>query len=247
MLWWTLRQLDSANPERRRRAVARLGRDGGERSIAALAGALSDPDAAVRRAAAMALAAANSTRRNSHSAPLLTGELVRALKDSDPETQEELARALEAIDPDWHKTDHAQSVYADLTVALRGPEPDPSRKLRLLAAAGHVRDSRALPTLFALLRDASAEVREAAAGALGHFDANWRTTRRAPVAIPSLLAGLVDPAWEVREGCARALGRIGNPRAVEPLRHRQETDPSPEVRRAATEALDRISRARGLA
>ena len=87
-----------------------------------------------------------------------------------------------------------------------------------------------MPGLLAALGDADADVREAAAEALGQIgDA---------AAVPGLLAALGDADWRVRRAAAAALGQIGAPAVpglLAALRYAEE-----DVREAAAAALREI-------
>jgi HEAT repeat protein len=90
-------------------------------------------------------------------------------------------------------------------------------------------DAAAVPGLLAALGDADANMREAAAEALGEIGAP---------AVPGLLAALRDESWQVREAAAKALEQIGAP-AVPGLLAALR-DESWQVREAAAKALEQI-------
>jgi len=88
------------------------------------------------------------------------------------------------------------------------------------------------PALIAALRDGEAEVRTAAAWALGRLEVHD--------AVPALMTAMRDPSAWVRESAAAALGEIEDPRAVEPLATALTGDADPRVRRAAAWALGQM-------
>jgi len=91
--------------------------------------------------------------------------------------------------------------------------------------------TRAVAPLIAALADNQAEVRMAAAEALGPLGD--------PRAVEPLTATLKDYAESVRQRSAIALGQIGDPRAAQPL-VAVLVDRILEVRQAAAQALDRL-------
>ena len=89
-------------------------------------------------------------------------------------------------------------------------------------------DSAVVVALIARLKDESAEVRQAAANALGQLED--------PRAVPALISALSDEAARVRAAAADALGNFHDPRAVNRL-SALLADPDREVRKNALEAL----------
>lgn len=93
MLWWTKRQLKSADAGTRKQAAEKLGRSRDRNAVLVLMGALmSDPEAAVREAAAEALGRLRD--------PLAADFLVSSLADRDPSVQQAAAEALVYIAAD---------------------------------------------------------------------------------------------------------------------------------------------------
>jgi HEAT repeat protein len=93
-------------------------------------------------------------------------------------------------------------------------------------------DMRAIkPLMKCLERDVKANVRKAAAWALGKLgDKN---------AVNSLIKSLDDKHWEVRSNAYEALARIGDARAIRPLLSKLK-DRDTSVRRSAAETLGKI-------
>jgi HEAT repeat protein len=92
-------------------------------------------------------------------------------------------------------------------------------------------DPRVRGALLSALEDRDAEVRAAAAKAIGHV--------RDTSAVALLAKSLSDPVWFVRLQAARALGTLAHQRAVRPL-VAALTDESWQVRAAAADALRRL-------
>jgi HEAT repeat protein/beta-lactamase regulating signal transducer with metallopeptidase domain len=90
------------------------------------------------------------------------------------------------------------------------------------------RDSVVVQALIGRLRDEVAEVRRAAANALGKLED--------PRAVPGLIAALGDRESEVRAAAAEALGNFHDPRAITGL-SALLTDSDRDVRKQALEAL----------
>jgi HEAT repeat protein len=95
--------------------------------------------------------------------------------------------------------------YADaFSAAVRALDHDDSGvRIEAVGVLGWLKDTRALvPLARVATRDASAEIRRAAVGALGFASAD-------DAAIPdALLHALADPAWQVREEAATTLGKL---------------------------------------
>jgi HEAT repeat protein len=104
------------------------------------------------------------------------------------------------------------------------------QRLAAIDGLGKAAHPSVVPALRALLGDAQAEIRAAAAGALG-----WPGNQRA---VELLVARATDPgeASEVRTTAIGALGRIGDPRALGPVEELSRA-PSPALRREALLAL----------
>jgi len=183
-------------------------------------------DPATRRAAARELAALGESRGG----PLA----LQALGDTDDEVR--LAAADAAI----------RLRVAGATDAVVGWLNAPDSRLRRKACdvARALPSPRAVAPLARTLGDPDAEVRAAAAEALGHqvFDGGRPTgspagTRlEALEAVPPLLGRLDDPTPAVRIQIVAALARLGDPRAVVPLVGKVQ-DSAPDVRQAVVRAL----------
>ncbi|GAB7539940.1 HEAT repeat domain-containing protein [Burkholderia sp. 3C] len=209
-----------------------------------------DPAAEVRREAALALAAWEQ-----HDA---VDALCAALLDTDDGVRDAAAQSLSELKEPasgatlrrWAERPEPFVVravlrglrelrYADAwQPALAALDADDAGvRLEAVAVLGWLKDARALPRLAALATgDAQAEVRRAAAGALG-FGVDADDTA-APVAA-ALLAALADNAWQVREAAAVTLGRLRARAAVAALEHALD-DPYWQVRLRATCALGLI-------
>lgn len=88
---------------------------------------------------------------------------------------------------------------------------DPHARSSAAIALGRLGAAEALPRLHEIaLRDEEAFVRSWAISALGEIGD--------PDGVDLLLPLLSDPSWRVRGATARVLGRLGDPRALEPLR-----------------------------
>jgi HEAT repeat protein len=117
-----------------------------------------------------------------------------------------------------------------LLQVLRGRQVGYSVRESAVEALGRIGDAEAVPGLLAALGDANADVREAAAAALGEIGAP---------AVPGLLAALRDADADVREAAAKALGEIGDAAAVPGLLAALG-DAEANVREAAAKALGQI-------
>jgi HEAT repeat protein len=141
--------IDDVSPEIREQAVHFLGRARNRETMPALLKALKDPSADVREQAAYSL---GQFRDVSAVDPLLD-----LLKDPSPDVREQTVYAL-------GQTRDGRAV--DGLIATWQPERDVVSKR---PGTGRLRDSKALPSLVAALRDADADVREQAAHAIGQI------------------------------------------------------------------------------
>ncbi len=208
---WAWRRMDAA------RWLGRLGHREGTADLIRLTG---DRSARVRSAAVAALGASRG--------------------------RDALTALTTCLDGIGAGTDRRVVPSAILTRALVGQGPDaiPALVPRMQSRWGAVRrivvdvlacapesDPRVRSVLSAALRDRDAEVRAAAAKAIGHVgDAS---------AVALLASALSDPVWFVRLQVARALGARAHHRAVRPLVSAL-TDESWQVRAVAADALRRL-------
>ena len=114
------------------------------------------------------------------------------------------------------------------TASASDAESESSSEDDRAAVPRTTRDSAVIAALIARLKDESAEVRRAAADALGKLD----DAR----AVPALIEALSDDVARVRSAAAEALGSFHDPRAVSRL-SALLADPDREVRKNALEAL----------
>lgn len=251
-------------------AVELAARAGTAGSAGVVVGALEDPEASVRRAAASALRILRT--------PSAVAALTHVLTDPHPEVRIEATRALGLIDDD--------SVPESLISALRDPElrvrnmaaeallrwqsPTVARRLchalavpDLREAASGVLESMgraAVEPLVAAVRGPDAEVAAAAAGVLARVagsdvfvqdlastdaDARLRAVEvlgamGGPGTVDALLSVISDPHVGVRRRAVELLAWLGDARAVRPLRQVFLSDPVPEVAAAAELALRRL-------
>lgn len=161
----------------------------------------------------------------------------------DPEARDALVRCLDEIASAFDR----RAVPPDvLTRALvgQGAEAVPALLPRMQSRSGVVRkiavevlacapesDPRVRGALLSALEDRDAEVRAAAAKAIGHVNDTS--------AVALLAKSLSDPVWFVRLQAARALGTLARQRALRPLVSAL-TDESWQVRAAAADALRRL-------
>ncbi|MGW7257055.1 fumarate reductase/succinate dehydrogenase flavoprotein subunit [Streptomyces sp. NPDC054834] len=219
----------------------------------ALAGALSDPDADVRAAAAASLRELVETLPPE---PALGAALTAAVAEADPVVRAaalDVLRALhlgdaglfaEALDaPDIAVRIEAVRalVSVDAVEPLAGAAADPSREVRVTVAKALAAVSSAdlaasalellTGTLDRLTEDTDPLVRGAALGALATVGCPAPLAARA-------VAALTDPAWQVRAGAATALGSADSGVSV-PALAKALADPNADVRKAAVLALTR--------
>ena len=269
MIWWSLLQLKSDNPESRRRAVEKLGALSGARVWDALAGALKDADAEVRKAAAEALekytreqgleplmaafrtpdtgvrGAAAESPQPAGSLPTLD-PLVAALEDPAGAVRWHAAKVLENLE--WEPATNAQRA---LLAAARGDlelaasyGPDAVEPLILVLRTGAFHERQA--AVRALNWIADERVQQALLIALKDKDVQVRCAAvealqspKDPGAVAPLIDTLQDVHPRVRAAAAEALGQFGDPQAVDPLIP-LVNDRHQEVRRAAALALGKF-------
>ena len=269
MIWWSLLQLKSKSPRLRRRAVERLGAEGGARAWDALVGALQDADGDVRKTAAEALgkykkaqntdpliaafrdpdagvrgAAAESLRRVGSLQAL--GPLVGALEDPSGAVRWHAAKVLEELE--WEPANNAQRALlavarGDLEKATSyGPDAVEPLTLALRTGAYHERHA----AVNALGKIADARVLKPLLVALKDKDYQVRCAAVEALrklvdqaAVGPLIAALKDVHHHVRAAAAEALGQFGNPQAIEPIIPLLR-DKNWEVRQVATLALGKF-------
>lgn len=116
-------------------------------------------------------------------------------------------------------------------------DPDQDVRLRVMESLGNIRGEDVLePLLRALAGDSAAEVRAAAAQALGRVG----DVR----AVETLIAALADEAPEVRTGAAASLGDLTDNRAAAPLAQVLVKDNDPDVRYFCSKSLTNIGGAK---
>ncbi len=227
MLWWTLQQLKSSNPEVRAEAARKLAASGDRKTVPALIRALGDEDPEVRVEVAKAVGsfvhpAAIDPLATALSGLSRTAKSRRAASGKDPESAEyeALATALGRQGP-------------PATTALVGLLRSDDKEARRWAAyaLGLTRDARAIGPLAERLEDNRSEVRKAAAQALGDISD--------PGAAVHLKKALASRDPETRRVAAAALGTLGGEAAAEALISASE-DENEAVQLAAIDALRRI-------
>ncbi len=212
-----------------------------------------DPEAALRAQAARALAGWDDAA--------VVDALAAALSDH-PEVREAAAGSLtELKDPEAGERLLPHAADADAFVcgaALRGlkelrvpgaaapaiaalKHADPGVRREAVGVLGWLKHAPALPWLAsATADDPDAEVRRAAAGALG-----LAAPDAVPSVLPSLCAALRDSVWAVREEAATTLGKLGAPEAAVALRAAMSDDYW-QVRLRAARSLGRLHDAEAL-
>lgn len=214
-LAWALRDPDA---QVRAEAAARLAYWEQPDVVQALAHALTDPDASVRQAAAHSLAELKDAE---------SGRLLLPWLDMDDAfVKASVLRALREL-----------RLAESFAPALRAAsDANASVRLEAVGVLGWLKQQQALQTLVALARaDVHADVRRAAAGALGlaaglSMDAT---------VLPALLAALQDPVWQVREEAATTLGKLSLVASANALVAALEDDYW-QVRQRAARALGRL-------
>ncbi len=205
MLWWTLLQLKSSNPEVRARAAKSLGAAKQKKAVPSLIRNLEDGNAGVRLAVIEALAAighpasAEPLALALANVPKAAGSRPRPLeRNAEDEEYRALAKALAAIGP------------PAANPLLRLLSSDDSELRRWAAVAlGEIGDQKAVDPLLGMLEDSRSEVRKAASLALGEIG----DVR----AVPGLVQALANRDLETRRAAAEALGAIGAEGAMDAL------------------------------
>ncbi|MFJ9708641.1 fumarate reductase/succinate dehydrogenase flavoprotein subunit [Streptomyces sp. NPDC101234] len=244
--------LADGDPAVRRTAVSVLTETAPAGTGQALAGALADPDAGVRSAAAASLRELVETLPPE---PALRVALAGALAVADPVVRAAALDVLRALrlgdvglfaaslsdaDPAVRIEAVRALVSVDAGDALARAVTDPSREVRVTVAkalgtvgtsGAALQEDGVLDALAALTADADVLVRGAAYEALAGVGCP------APLA-GSAVAALADTAWQVRAGAARALGAAEAAVAV-PALAMSLADPNADVRKATVLALTR--------
>lgn len=174
------------DPALRAEAARALAGWGDGEVVEALADALAD-EAEVREAAAQSLAELKDAEAGAR--------LVPRVGHADGFVSAAALRALKEL--------RVPAAAVPATAALA--HVDPAVRREAVGVLGWLKHAAALPALARLaIGDEDAEVRRAAAGALGLAAAG-----EAPSVLPALCAALRDPAWQVREEAATTLGKLG--------------------------------------
>lgn len=174
------------DPALRAEAARALAGWGDGEVVEALADALAD-EAEVREAAAQSLAELKDAEAGAR--------LVPRVGHADGFVSAAALRALKEL--------RVPAAAVPATAALA--HVDPAVRREAVGVLGWLKHAAALPALARLaIGDEDAEVRRAAAGALGLAAAG-----DAPSVLPALCAALRDPAWQVREEAATTLGKLG--------------------------------------
>ncbi|MCX8140265.1 MAG: HEAT repeat domain-containing protein [Gemmataceae bacterium] len=232
-------------------------------AVPGLVQALRDPQAAVRAAAAEALAVAGPEAKSA------AAELVTLLRDSDPAVRRAAVRALGRIEP------AGASAVADTLAALLPQEKDRELRWEIVLSLGLLQEKTpaVLQALHQLLQQEDGELRLRALRVLGSFKTAaqgsaadvLRLARSDPLKsvrqeavhtfaalhgsdliqhLPELLRLLQDPEYEVRLAVVEEVGALGpalqnHAEVLRTLRQRL-SDPHLKVREAAAAALKRI-------
>ncbi len=224
MLWWTLRQLKSSNPETRAAAARELALAGEMKAVPSLIEALADETLSVRIEAAKALGALPHPAAVEPLAKALAEAAGKARvrrpgtgKPSESGACEALATAL-----------GQQGKRASRTLIGLLASEDREARRWAAQALGLVKDPQAIAPLADCLGDGRSEVRKAAAHALGTIgDAG---------ALVHLDRALANRDPETRKTIVEALGAIGGENAANAIARGVE-DENESVQLAAVEAL----------
>lgn len=266
MLWWTKRQLDSADASERVQAIRKLGGSRDSGALEPLVMSLGDSAEEVRKEALEALGKVDPNWRKSAPAQAGARTLIASLSHEEAADRERAAQALGAIRDARALQplvdalrDRSASVRQAARTALDQIDPhwqnlacsrnlisnlikmlaDPSDSIREQAAEGLglIGVSEAVEPLIAALSDSSGGVRSAAAKALGRS--------RDPRVVEPLTAILKDKEEHIRMGAADGLGSTRDPRALQPLIELLD-DPSVWVRLSGVNALGNLGDPRGV-
>lgn len=208
------RELETAEPVRRRAIVRLLASHGAEEARAPVLAALDDPDPGVRLEAARA---AGALRLRS-----AVPRLLDWLDDPDESLRASTAESLGRLG-DARAVPGLVRALGDATVEVRRAA---------VAALARLGGHEVLVPILGRLDDPDVEVRIEAADALA--------TLAAPASVVPLIGQARDDVPEVRAAVLRALGELGDARALAAVRAAMG-DPVEEVRLAAVAALGRLA------
>ncbi|HZR18193.1 MAG TPA: HEAT repeat domain-containing protein [Verrucomicrobiae bacterium] len=244
MLWHTLHQLKSKDPEVRRKAVLLLYQTPNERAARVLAAMLDDSDAEVRRLTAMALGKMEDERR--------IEPLIRALRDRDATVVQAAAAALKkarseqvvcALEPLLRHSDAAVRGQAAQSLEAAGWRPsDREQEIWYRVAKGQLFQAagfgvEAVPALELALAGGSSGTGVAAIEALAHIDD--------PTSIRPVFGALRSPDPAICIAAVTALSRAGAAEAVAPV-YALLKSRNPQIRAVAVEGLGRLQAAEAL-
>jgi HEAT repeat protein len=227
MIWWTLRQLKSSNPEARVKAARSLGAAKNRKSVSHLLRHLEDENRQVRLAVVDALGEIGHAA-SAEPVAIALADLPKRLKSGtssaglDPEAAEyeALAKALAKL---------GSPAVMPLLRVLDSEDKDSRRWAAF--ALGWIKDARTVDPLIQKLGDSRSEVRRSAALALGEIgDAR---------AVRPLIGVLAHRDLETRRAAAEALGFLGAGEAVDALVN-AVADQSERVQIPAIRALARV-------
>jgi HEAT repeat protein len=186
-----------------------LGQLGDKRAVPPVAAKLTDSDPEVRQRAVATLAELGDES--------VIEKLVLAIVDEHSGVRQAAARALTEVDPGWYRSEQVQQLLPTLRAALKhrdaGVQYAASTLLRQITGLGPVEAAASSPQphppqaqpaaieiLCALLGDADAEVRLAAAESLGRL--------RSPAASEALKAAAKDSVSWVQAAAREALAAL---------------------------------------
>ena len=214
--------LGDQSPEVRRTAAEALGKIGGSSRTRHLAATLSDPDARVREAGAIALGRLG-----------IEGDgvrlLLQALVDAEIRVRQAAARSLGELDEGPSESEQLLELLED---------PNTGTRRAAIQALLQTEVPGSFPQLSLAVHDPDAEVRQGAVAALGE----WWGARSIPALRERLLR---DAVPGVRAEAAYRLGKVGNEELVKDLDRVAAMDPDSTVRRWALWARDQLKRSPG--
>lgn len=246
MLWWTLRQLKSKNPETRKRAVKKLGKSGNAKAVEPLIDALKDNDHYGSEDAATilgkisdgraveplidALEAKSNVREN---AILALDELLTLglLNESQKAT-------LFIAKLEWDKVVELGVIAVEPLISSISHQTRREfsweQKCKVIETLGKIGDTRAVERLIDTLKNPYLCLKSVfALGEIGDVRAVEPLINALDGNYPSVLQGNYP---DIRQAAAITLGIIGDVRAVAPLLNALK-DSEPDVRQEAASAL----------